>query len=453
MGTFDLNLISRRDCFSRGLIPVLAFAGSKPSQSQGWPLPAQTKRCIFIFLFGGPSHIDLFDMKPRAVREIRGDFNPSATAVPGIQICEHLPRLAKEMKSICLVRSMCHRMNVHGPACSEIYSGREYFGPPVTDQARREDWPSLASLVARFKSPPNRMPVSVVLPWYSQFVGQDKRIAGQTGGRMGEKFNPLLIQAEPELPGFDLPDFRLNPDIGPGRMAGRKTLLLELQKGQARGRNAQFTDMAWDLMENPGFSKAIDLRSIPAKLREKYGMTRFGQSLLMAAQLVQAGVSLVTVNWDDESRKEKVSPHWDTHNQNFQRLKNPLCPLFDQSFPTLIEDLRERGLLDSTLVVAVGEFGRTPKIGQFTQNSMTENSGRDHWPHAFTALLAGGPAPRGAVYGATNDQGAYVKDLPVSPADLSATVMKHLGVNPHWEYHDQFQNMSQFLCEGNAIQF
>ncbi|MFP6766111.1 MAG: DUF1501 domain-containing protein, partial [Planctomycetaceae bacterium] len=158
----------------------------------------QARSCVFIFLFGGPSHVDLWDLKPEAPVEIRGDFQPVETNVPGIQICEHLPLLAEQMDKLCLLRSMTHRMPVHGPACSEIYSGRPYFGAPVTDQAREEDWPSIASIVHRFggrkSSEDGSLPHSIVLPWYTQFVGQDRRIAGQTGARMGEQFNPFLVE-------------------------------------------------------------------------------------------------------------------------------------------------------------------------------------------------------------------------------------------------------------------
>ena len=186
-------------------------------------------------------------------------------------------------------------------------------------------------------------------------------------------------------------------------------------------------------------------------MRERYGDTKFGQSLLLARRLVEAGVSLVTVNWDDETRSDKVSPFWDTHNHNFAALKDRLAPRFDQSFSALLADLADRGLLESTLVVVTGEFGRTPKIGQVVQNGMTEKTGRDHWPHAFTVLLAGGGVRGGQVYGATNKIGAFVQDRPVSPADLSATILHHLGVDFRQTYHDEFQQVPQELSIGRVI--
>ncbi|MBC8115989.1 MAG: DUF1501 domain-containing protein, partial [Candidatus Saccharimonas sp.] len=196
---------------------------------------------------------------------------------------------------------------------------------------------------------------------------------------------------------------------------------------------------------------AFDLHRESDSLRDRYGRTKFGQSLLAARRLVEAGVSLITVNWDDDSRFDKVSPHWDTHHQNFPKLRDGLCPPFDQSFSMFLEDLAARGLLDSTLVVACGEFGRSPRIGLITQNGMTEKTGRDHWPHAFTVLLAGGGVRGGQVYGATSSTGGFVADNPVTPADLSATILFHLGIDIHREYDDQFQRVPQRLGEGLPI--
>ncbi len=196
----------------------------------------------------------------------------------------------------------------------------------------------------------------------------------------------------------------------------------------------------------------FDIRDESPQLRARYGETKFGQSLLLARRLVESGVSLVTVNWDDETRNDKVSPFWDTHNHNFAALKDRLAPRFDLSFSALVEDLAERGLLESTLLVVTGEFGRTPKIGQIVQNGMTEKTGRDHWPHAFTVLLAGGGVRGGQVYGATNKIGAFVEDRPVSPADLSATILHHLGIDFTRHYHDEFQQLPQLLSTGRVIE-
>jgi hypothetical protein len=423
------------------------------------PLLGRHNSCIFIFLFGGPSHIDLWDMKPQAPLEIRGEFEPVATSVPGIQVCEHLPRMAKQMDKLCLLRSMEHRMPVHGPACSEMYSGRPYFGPPVTDQARLEDWPSLAALTMRFAERRAALPPAVVLPWYTQFSGQDKRIAGQTGGRMGELHNPFLVEGDPSDARFDVQGLRLAADMTVDRVRARRELLHQLQSvlpGSLGGELtvqtfANHADTAFSLLADLRASEAFRLDKEPSQTRVRYGGGKFGQSLLLARRLVEAGVSLVTVNWDDASRAEKVSPFWDTHNHNFASLKNRLAPALDASFAALVEDLADRGLLETTLIVVTGEFGRTPRIGQIVQNGMTEKTGRDHWPHAFTVLLAGGGVRGGQVYGETNRIGAFVKDRPVSPADLSATILFHLGIDFGRDCWDEFQEVPQKLSAGRVI--
>ncbi len=421
--------------------------------------PRRFNSCIFIFLFGGPSHIDLWDMKPEAPREIRGEFKPVATRTPGIQICEHLPRMAAQMDKLCLLRSMEHRMPVHGPACSEMFSGRPYFGPPVTDQARNEDWPSLGSLTMRYAQRRAALPPAVVLPWYIQFVGQDKRIAGQTGGRMGDLSNPFLVQGDPSDAKFQVQGIQLDTDMPIDRVLARRELLRQLDaslgpswRGEPTVRTfANHVETAFAMLGDLRANEAFRLDKEPAQLRARYGEGKFGQSLLLARRLVEAGVSLVTVNWDDESRNDKVSPFWDTHNHNFAALKDRLAPRFDLGFSALVEDLAARGLLETTLVVATGEFGRTPKIGQIVQNGMTEKTGRDHWPHAFTVLLAGGGVRGGQAYGQTNAIGAFVKDRPVSPADLAATILAHLGIDSQSQYWDAFQQMHQKLSPGQVI--
>lgn len=415
--------------------------------------------CVFVFLFGGPSHIDLWDMKPEAPVEIRGEFKPVATNAPGIELCEHLPLLARQTDKLCLLRSMTHQMPVHGPACSEMYTGREYFGPPTTDQARPEDWPSLSALAMRFAAPAEGLPPSIVLPWYSQFDGQEKRIAGQTGGRMGERYNALLIDGDPSRADFEVQGLKSQNHVNDSRLAQRRQLLGRLAAnaapaldgGRAVAEFAAQRETAFSLLAQAHTRRAFELQQEPAAVRERYGYTKLGQSLLLARRLVEAGGSLITVNWDDESKHDKVSPFWDTHHDNFPKLKQHLCPIFDRAFAAFLEDLHARGLLDSTLVVVTGEFGRTPKIGQFVQNGMTQRTGRDHWPQAFTVLLAGGGVRGGQVYGATNRTGGYVDEKAVTPADLAATILSHLGVDATLPYFDGFQRIEQRICTGRPI--
>jgi uncharacterized protein (DUF1501 family) len=239
---------------------------------------------------------------------------------------------------------------------------------------------------------------------------------------------------------------------------GRRQLLGELdalrrnvdQSGAMEAMD-KFQQNAWEIVTGPEARRAFDLNEESAATRERYGPTAVGQSLLMARRLVEAGLPLVTVNWEDETKIDGTNTCWDTHEKIFAKLKNLLCPIFDQAFPAFINDLTERGLLESTLVVAVGEFGRTPRLGQFTQSANTKPGGRDHWPHAFTALLAGGGVRGGQVYGSTTPTGGYVATQPVTPADLTATILHHLGIDHTLEYDDTFQRMRQRLCEGIPV--
>ena len=426
------------------------------------------RSCVFLFLFGGPSQIDLWDMKPDAPAEVRGAFQPRATNVPGIHVCEHLPNLARHMDKICLLRSMTHKMNVHGPACSEIFSGREYFGAPTTDQASEQDWPSLSAMTMRYGASNGALPPSIVLPWYLQFPGQAKRIAGQTGGRMGERFNGLLIKGDSDSHAFQVDGFDLRETVQPDRLNQRRRLLSQLQAdsvpgnsvpgNRARQRIATTSADQYDRHRERAFrllqgdaGKLLDVTRESSAVRDTYGRTMVGQSLLMARRLVEAGVSLITVNWEDETKIDGVNTCWDTHQNNFSKLQDLLCPTFDHAFPAFINDLDERGLLESTLVVAVGEFGRTPHMGQFSQSSNTRKTGRDHWPSAFTALLAGGGVRGGQVYGATDHHAAQVKDKPVSPADLSATILDHLGINPARRYVGEMQQTRYRLSVGKPL--
>ncbi len=455
--------LSRRELLRVGALSALGMTSAELARLRAVAAdaapPGKINSCIFIFLFGGPSHIDLWDMKPDAPAEIRGEFKPISTNVPGIHVCEHLPLLADQMDKLCLLRSMEHRMPVHGPACSEMFTGRPYFGPPLTDQAKSEDWPSLSALAMRYAERRAALPPAVVLPWYIQFAGQDKRIAGQTGGRMGDLTNAFLVQGNPSDNRFAVQGMQLAADMSIERVRARRELRRQLEAslgpaldGEPNVRTfSNHVEAAFSMLGDVRASDAFRLDKEPAPLRERYGTSKFGQSLLLARRLVEAGVSLVTVNWDDDTRSDKVSPFWDTHNHNFASLKTRLTPAFDAGFAALVEDLAARGLLDTTLVVVTGEFGRTPRIGQIVQNGMTEKTGRDHWPHAFTVLLAGGGVRGGQVYGQTNPIGAFVKDRPVSPADLSATILYHLGIDFSRDYWDDFQQMHQKLSTGQPI--
>jgi uncharacterized protein (DUF1501 family) len=301
------------------------------------------------------------------------------------------------------------------------------------------------------------LPPSVVLPWYLQFPGQSRRIAGQTGGRMGERHDAMLVQGSGNGD-FAVDGLNWHETAPLNRIESRRQLLNQLQPGDQRQIYSEklvndverHRERAFSLLKHRA-GEILDLKQEPESLRDNYGRTSVGQSLLMARRLVEAGVSLVTVNWEDETKIDGTNTCWDTHQDNFAKLKNLLCPIFDQAFPAFLQDLDDHGLLETTLVVAVGEFGRTPKLGQFTQSSNTRKTGRDHWPHAFTALLAGGGVRGGQVYGTTDRHAGYVTDSPVSPADLSATILHHLGVDHTQEYVSNNQGLRHHLSEGSPV--
>lgn len=462
-GLRERERLTRRSLLQIGGLSALGLTSAQLAQLRATQTndPGTIRRrqnaCVFLFLFGGPSQIDLWDMKPAAAAEIRGEFQPVATRVPGIQICEHLPRLAQQMDKVCLLRSMQHKMNVHGPACSEVFSGRPYHSAPITDQATPEDWPSLSAMTMRYGSSHTGLPPSVVLPWYLQFPGQSARIAGQTGGRMGERHDAMLIQGSGDGE-FQVDGLTAFETVPLSRIEKRRRLADELQFGDPRltysGKLVsdidRHRDRAFSLLQHRA-GEILDLERESVPLRDTYGRTSVGQSLLMARRLIEAGVSLVTVNWEDETKISGTNTCWDTHEDNFNKLRTLLCPMFDQAFPAFLQDLDDHGLLETTLVVAIGEFGRTPKLGQFTQSSNTKKSGRDHWPHAFTALLAGGGVRGGQVYGSTDRHAAYVTENPVSPADLSATILYHLGVDYTQEFVSTNQGLRHRLSDGSPV--
>ncbi|MFO0949018.1 MAG: DUF1501 domain-containing protein [Planctomycetota bacterium] len=418
---------------------------------------ARPNACVFVFLFGGPSHMDLWDLKPDAPEEIRGEFKRIDTRVPGLSLCEHLPNLAQQADKICLVRSMTHHDRVHGTACSEMFTGRPHRRPGSTDQASPDDWPSVSASTMRFRDADGGMPSSIVLPWYLQFAGQGERIAGQTGGIMGERYNAFLVQGDPSQAKFRVPAIQLPAEISSDRILSRQDLLnhVERRSGQVLAGEqghafASHQKTAFAMVGGSQAARAFDLSLESESVRQSYGSNKMGQSFLLARRLLEAGVSLVSVNWDDDSRDEKVSPFWDTHDHNFAKLKDRLLPAFDRCFPAFLQDLSDRGLLDSTLVVVMGEFGRSPFIGKISQNNMTEKTGRDHWPHAFTVLLAGGGVRGGQIHGASDGIGAYVKDKPVTPADLAATIFRHLGIDTKRKYRDPL-GVEYEICTGEPI--
>ncbi|WP_152051654.1 DUF1501 domain-containing protein [Tautonia marina] len=395
----------------------------------------RAKSCVLIYLFGGPSQIDMYDLKPEAPEQIRGEFRPIATATPGMDLCEHLPRLAKRSEDFCLIRSMRHEHPRHGWGVYYMLTGKKHSRPDLDAPPTPEDFPGPGALISHLAPRADGAPAAVTLPRWNRFNDLPDAYAGERGGFLGSAFDPWLVRSS-SAEGLDFePDVMTMPaEVGPGRIEGRKRLLARLDarldhlaaQGEVRD---QLVKRAFALIGSTGVRRAFRLNEEPEPIRERYGRHPFGQGLLLARRLVEAGTRLVQVNWHDDGSDVK-SPFWDTHQDNFGSLRDRLLPPLDQALSSLLEDLSARGLLEETLVVVMGEFGRTPRVGQVVMNAATDGNGRDHWPHAYTVLAAGGGVRGGSVFGATDAHAGEVVDSPVSPPDLQATVLHLLGIEP-----------------------
>jgi uncharacterized protein (DUF1501 family) len=437
---------SRRDVLQLGGLGALAVsladtiphASAQANQAGG---RGRARACILIYLFGGPSQLETFDLKPDAPAHFRGDFRPIATNVPGIRICEHLPRLAQRADKVCLLRSMQHEHPRHGWGLYYMLTGHRHNRPDLDAPPTPDDFPGLGALVNKLKPPYRDLPTAVTLPRWNRFLDLPNDYAGEKAGFLGSAFDPWLVQAEAGGQSFRLDALSLPDDIPVGRLHERRDLLSTLDRRLAQfGEHGQVHDalnrQAYRLLGSRSVRRAFDLAAEPAGLRDRYGRHPFGQGLLLARRLVEAGTTLIQVNWHNDGSDVK-SPFWDTHKDNFTTLKDKLLPPVDVGLSALLDDLYQRGLLDTTLVLVMGEFGRTPRIGQVVMNAATDGQGRDHWPHAYTVVLAGAGIRGGTVHGATDDKAAFVTDSPVSPPDLQATVLHLLGVDPDALIYDR----------------
>jgi hypothetical protein len=435
MPTFGGNLFpTRRQLLQVGVLSPLGLSlpGLLHLEARADPRRdrrGRTKSCIFLFLYGGPSQLDTWDMKPSAPAEIRGPFEPIPTSVPGIQICEYLPRMARLARHYSLVRTLTHSNRNHQPAGSWMLTGVN----PENDNAsqlkpRPDDPPGLGSLAARLAPGSGGLPAFVMMP--AKLFDQGSFFRGQAAGWLGTAYDPLLIKDDPNAVDFQLEEFRPAAELGRQRLQRRRDLLAGLDEesrvDDAAARSmGQFQERAMDLLTSTGSRDAFDLASEPAGVRDRYGRTTFGQGCLLARRLIEAGVRLVTVS-DCTPRGHH---QWDTHNNNFRTLRSTLLPKLDQAYSALLEDLIDRGLLEDTVVYVGGEFGRTPRIGQST-GAGAGSDGRDHWPNCFTGVLAGGLTRRGLVYGTSDSRAAYPRENPVTPEDLAATLFRAMGLDP-----------------------
>lgn len=377
------------------------------------------KSIIIVFLTGAASHHDTFDMKPDAPIEIRGQFKPISTSVNGLQICEHLPHMAKVMHRCTLVRSLAHREDNHLLATHQVLTGMKIPGGKFDQIASRNDWPCYAGTLDQQRPRTDGIPTGVTLP---TFLMEGPLVwPGQHAGFLGAKHDPWHIKQDPNLPEFKVESVKVAD--GPERLQDRKSLLVEMNKlGKDCASLSDQQEQAFNILTSGKVGEAFELAREPVAIRDRYGRHTFGQSLLMARRLVEAGVSIVQVNLG------RVQ-NWDNHSGIFPTLKDRLLPPTDRGVSALIEDLHDRGLLDDTMVVMFGEFGRTPKVNA--------GGGRDHWGRAFFSLFAGGGIRGGQVIGKTDKIGSDPISTPFSPMDLGATLYQAIGVDYEMEVRDQ----------------
>ncbi|MGE3804246.1 MAG: DUF1501 domain-containing protein [Gemmataceae bacterium] len=408
----------------------------------------RAKNVIYLFLQGGPPQHETFDPKPEAPAEIRGPFKPIQTNVPGIQFCELLPRTAARADQLAVCRSLSTNDNNHDGSGYWVLTGYKYVGPN-SRTIQPTDWPYFGSLVKRLKPSEKLPPLSTV--WIPDIMRLNESVtpAGQTAGFMGAQWDPDRFVGNPADAGYQVRGLKLT-ELSPLQLERRTKLLQQVEQhfaAQERGEAVQlydrFQQRAFDLMTSNAARTAFDVRAEPAKVRERYGKNRWGQCLLLARRLIEAGVRLVHVGWPREPGDNAVdNPMWDTHARNADRMEDVLAPIFDVGFTALIDDLNERGLLDETLVVAVGEFGRTPKING--------KGGRDHWGSVFSCVLAGAGIAGGQIHGASDKNGGHPTRDRVQGGDLTASIFHLLGINWQGTFTDR-EGREHKLTQGEPI--
>jgi hypothetical protein len=408
------------------LLRIRAVAGS----------PARpAKNCIVLFLMGGPPQHSTWDPKPDAPAEVRGEFGPIPTNASGVRVSSLFPNLARHGNKLALLRAVATDDNAHSSSGYAMLTGVAHNptnaenvnpGPP-------NDWPTLGAIVRRLRGDRGGLPGAVRLPMH--IFNTDSSVwPGQDAGFLGRNSDPWLFRCDPAAPAFRVPEFTLMSDVPLDRLAERRDLFRRLDRGIATASDSQrapstrYTEQAFELLGSPAARAAFDLARESPRARDHYGRTSFGQSCLLARRLIEAGVGLVHVNWFRGAEEPPDAPCWDSHAREAERLGTVLAPTADRAFAALLEDLSDRGLLDSTLVLCISEFGRTPKLNG--------RAGRDHWGHVFSVALAGGGVQGGRAYGASDKNGAYPKEGRVSPQDLTATALHCLGCEPNAEIHD-----------------
>jgi len=401
--------------------------------------------CILLFLDGGPSHLDMWDMKPEAPEGIRGEFKPISTSLPGYQLSEHLPKLAQLVHRATIVRSMHHSVNnSHGAAVYTALTGLDRG--ERGGLASPTDHPCVGAVLAKLRPTPPNVLSHVHLPYITQEGAGNPPQPGFFGGLMGRSYDPLFVLEDPNSPEFKVPELTLRNEVSPARLDQRRqlfgTLGARLAARADRSAAAEMTTMqgvALDLLTSDETQRAFKLGEETGADRERYGRNVYGQSVLLARRLIERGTRLVTISW-----APNANATWDTHGGNFQSLKTTLLPQLDAACCSLVGDLADRGLLDRTIVAVFGDFGRTPRVNG-------NNGGRDHWNYCYSLMLFGGGFKSGRIYGSSDASGAYPASNPLVPGDVLSTMYYALGVPNQHEIYDQLQRPHRVVPAGDVV--
>ncbi|MBS0261527.1 MAG: DUF1501 domain-containing protein [Planctomycetes bacterium] len=438
----------------------------------GWAKPTanaegvgQAKSTILFFLSGGASHIDMWDMKPHAPQEYRGEFRPIATSAPGVTLCEHLPLLARQAHHLALVNSVGGSVSTNDHHAGYYYNLTGHVPDPTflslgnNRTPYPDDWPSMGAVVGMKRPKHPQLPNFITLPQKEGAPAYTR--PGQFAARLGLEFDPLYVEGDTRQPlKFQVPALELQAGTSTARLTNRQALVQELDavrrnvdEGAATRQWTSQQQRALSLLLSSSTSRAFDIASEPVAVRERYGENVNGMSLLAARRLVEAGIPFITVFWrgypETQDKKCASGGGWDTHGNNFNCLKEDLLPEFDRCFSALIEDLAARGLLDQTMLLVTSEMGRKPKIGD-PRSGGVKGAGRDHWTHCLTDVLAGGGIKGGQTYGSSDRYAEYPAQKPVTPADVTKTVYHAMGITDLEAYDNQNRPFN-LLAEGNPL--
>lgn len=410
-------------------------------------LPISAKRCIVVYCWGGISHYESWDPKPDALSEIRGEFTTIETNVPGIRFSEHLPLMSRHADKMAIVRSLYHKQGGHQQGMYHSITG--HAPPPGLKALNRTNSPSLAALMGRFQDPDSGTPNAIRVPY--NMYDNGTLMAGEYAGWLGADYDPILMRTPTGKPfrgvsRYTSRELDLKLNLNKERLLQRQTLQSQLERvvGQTTeyDRIDRFRQMAADMLLGSDVRDAYNLENEDPRIRAMYGDHIGGQSMLLARRLTEAGVPVVQVCAGAGDLAGGSGENWDTHRDNFKKLKERLLPIFDRSVSALFTDLEMRGLLEETLVVFLTDFGRTPKINN--------NAGRDHYPAVYSMAFAGGGIRGGQLYGSSDSNGARPLDDPCTPGDFHATALTAMGIDPHKELKDQFDRPFQ-ICNGTAL--